>query len=370
MQTRLKAIKPDVAIVTYTTNAGRFGHLLEIPHCMSARTNLLFDAIDQEFWADETNRGTTVVPSIANEIVWTVSNHRIALSTPYLMTHGNPYGTDSFPGHEYVRRAMLTLTHGAYPAMTLVWPNNKESGVQAVRELNRRAPWITHKKPEPWAALVLGDYNRQFYGRDPAKVEERYLSNVFGAYRTALEEHLPVSIINEWNLNSEDLKPFRLLVLANTACLSDEQAEAVRGFVRNGGGLVASVDASLLDELGNPRQDFALADVFGAHYGGVPSAEGGKGEDPSRGRQSLRPGPGSLSRLRAGLRLLPVPLPLPAPDAGAGDAVGGGGAAGGIGQRPDVRPEHVLPADQRWRAAGGASVQQHQLQRQLRQARG
>ena len=57
MQTRLKGIKPDVALVTWTTNAGRFGHFLSIPRNMPARMNLLLDAPDQEFWLDETNRG-------------------------------------------------------------------------------------------------------------------------------------------------------------------------------------------------------------------------------------------------------------------------------------------------------------------------
>ena len=273
MQRRIKSIKPDAAIVTYTTNAGRFGHLLEVPHGMSARMNLLFDAVDQEFWMDETNRGNSVVPAFANELVWAVTNHRVAFSTPYLMSHGNPYGTDSFPPQEYVRRAMLAVTHGAYPAMALGWPNQRESAIESVKELNRRAKWLTHKRPEPWAALVMGDYTRQFYGREAAKMEERYLSNVFGAFRAALEEHLPITVINEWNLNTEDLAGYRVLVLANTAVISDEQAEAIRNFVRNGGGLVATVDASLFDELGNPRSDFALADVFGVHYGGVISSK-------------------------------------------------------------------------------------------------
>ncbi len=34
MQTRLKGIKPEVALVTWTTNAGRFGHFLSIPRNM------------------------------------------------------------------------------------------------------------------------------------------------------------------------------------------------------------------------------------------------------------------------------------------------------------------------------------------------
>lgn len=278
MQTRLKSIRPDVAIITYTTNAGRLGHLLEAPHGMSARMNLLFDGIDQEFWMDETNRGNSVVSAFANSMAWAVTNHRTAFSTPYLMTHANPYGTDSFPQHEYVRRAMLVLTQGPFPAMAISWANNHDSAVEAVREVNRRSKWLTHKESERWAALVMGDYTRQFYGRDPAKMEERYLSNVFGAFRVGIEEHLPVTVVNEWNLCPEDLAQYKVLVLANTAVISDEQAKAIREYVRNGGGLVATVDASLFDEFGNPRQDFALADVFGAHYAGVPSKEGGKSE--------------------------------------------------------------------------------------------
>ena len=70
MQERLKRIKPEVALVTWTTNAGRFGHFLSIPRNMPARMNLLLDAPDQEFWLDETNRGTTIVPAFANAYIW------------------------------------------------------------------------------------------------------------------------------------------------------------------------------------------------------------------------------------------------------------------------------------------------------------
>ena len=84
--------------MTWTTNAGRFGHFLSIPRNMPARMNLLLDAPapDQEFWLDETNRGPTVVPAFANAYIWATTNHRVAFSEPYLMSHGNPYGKDSF----------------------------------------------------------------------------------------------------------------------------------------------------------------------------------------------------------------------------------------------------------------------------------
>ena len=279
MQTRLKGIKPDVALVTWTTNAGRFGHFLSIPRNMPARMNLLLDAPDQEFWLDETNRGATIVPAFANAFIWATTNHRTAFSEPYILSHGNPYGKDSFPPQEILRRMLLTLTYGAAPSIAVGQPPNLQQELYAcLDQVARRKPWLLHKKPEPWAALVMSDNTRNFYGRSPGLVEERYMAGVFGTFRAAVEEHLPVTVINDWNLNTLDLAPFKVLILANTACLDDDQVLAIEKFVSNGGGLVASLDASLCDEFGSPRSDFALGRVLGIGYRGLVQASAAREE--------------------------------------------------------------------------------------------
>ena len=276
MQSRLKAINPDVALVTWTTNAGRFGHLLDIPRNMSARTNLLFDAPDQEFWMDETNRGSSVVPSFGAAYVWAVTNHRVGFAEPYLMSRGNPYGKDSFPAHEVERRMMLALTHGAGPSIAVGQPETLKPAVaDAMREVQKRKAWLTHKEPEPWAALLVSDNTRVFYGRSAGQVEERYLAGVFGCFRAAMEEHLPFTLVNDWNLDPAHLLAlmrYRVLVLPNAACLDEKQAEAVRLFVERGGGLVASLDASLCDEFGTPRKSPLLEEVLGVERQGVAVA--------------------------------------------------------------------------------------------------
>jgi hypothetical protein len=267
MQTRLRAIKPEIALVTWTTQAGRFGHMREIPRSMSTRMNLLFDAPAQEFWMDESNRGTTIVPAFANAYLWAVSNHRHCFSEAYMMSHGNPYGTDSFPPHETLTRALFIISQGGQASLSMGWNERiKEAVKTSFTEIKRRSPWLTHKEPEPWAALLMSDYTRVFYGQDPGAVEERYLAHVFGMFRAALEEHLPVTVINDWNLNQADLAPYKLLLLPNAACLSAAQMDAIRSFVQKGGGLVASLDTSLCTETGVPRRDFGLSDVLGAHY--------------------------------------------------------------------------------------------------------
>lgn len=271
MQNRLKKIKPEVALITWTTNAGRFGHFLDIPRNMPSRMNLLLDAPDQEFWLDETNRGNTIVPAFANAYIWATTNHRVAFSEPYLMSHGNPYGKDSFPAQEILRRMLLAITYGASPSIAVAQPSNLQKSLyDCMDAVVRRKPWMTNKKPEPWAALVMSDNTRNFYGRSAGKVEERYLASVFGTFRAAVEEHLPVTLINDWNLNSGDLEQFKVLILPNTACLDHNQMEAIDRFVSNGGGLVASLDTSLFDEFGDPRTNFGLSQVLGVNYLGLP----------------------------------------------------------------------------------------------------
>lgn len=276
MQTRLKKLNPDVALVTWTTNAGRFGHFLDIPRNMSARMNLLFDAPDQEFWMDETNRGASIVPAFGASYVWAVSNHRVAFAEPYLMSRGNPYGKDSFPAHEVERRMMLALAHGAGPSIAALQPNHLKAGTAAaMSEVKKRKKWLTHKEPEPWAAILMSDNTRAFYGRSAGQVEERYLANVFGYFRAALESHLPFTLINDWNLdwnNWRDLMRFKVLVLPNAACLSDAQCDAITKFVERGGGLVASLDTGLCDEFGTPRKTPALIEVLGVRHKGVAAA--------------------------------------------------------------------------------------------------
>jgi len=274
MQNRLKAIKPEIALVTWTTNAGRWGHFLSIPRNMPTRMNLLLDAPDQEFWLDETNRGTTVVPAFANAYIWATTNHRVAFSEPYILSHGNPYGKDSFPPQEIQRRMMLALTYGAAPSIAVAQPANLQQELyECLDEVQKRKPWLTHKTPEPWAALVMSDNTRNFYGRAAGLVEERYMAPVLGAFRTAVEEHLPLNVINDWNLNAADLAKYKVLVMPNTACLDDDQVAAIDAYVFNGGGLVASLDTSLFDAFGNPRDNFALAKVLGVNYRGLPESQ-------------------------------------------------------------------------------------------------
>ena len=59
----------------------------------------------------------------------------------------------------------------------------------------------------------------------------------------------------------------KLLILPNVAVLSDEQCDQLRAYSsQQGGSLLATYETSLYDEVGDQRQDFGLADLFGVHF--------------------------------------------------------------------------------------------------------
>jgi len=65
---------------------------------------------------------------------------------------------------------------------------------------------------------------------------------------------------------ARDLSGYKLIVLPDQRAMSDQEVSAIRGFVSNGGSIIATGEASLYNEDGEPRGDFALGDVLGVRY--------------------------------------------------------------------------------------------------------
>ena len=81
--------------------------------------------------------------------------------------------------------------------------------------------------------------------------------------QSLIQSKIPFHIIYDRHLTDENLKKYKVLVLANQDALSDEQVGEIRRFVRNGGGLVATEETSLVTDWRLVRDRFGLADVFG-----------------------------------------------------------------------------------------------------------
>ncbi|HUU29904.1 MAG TPA: beta-galactosidase trimerization domain-containing protein [archaeon] len=86
------------------------------------------------------------------------------------------------------------------------------------------------------------------------------LASTVGFEQALIQAKIPFDIIFEDNL--KDLSKYKVLVLANTECMSDRNVELIRNYVRNGGGLVATGSAALYNEWRRPRPGFGLGDVL------------------------------------------------------------------------------------------------------------
>jgi len=88
-----------------------------------------------------------------------------------------------------------------------------------------------------------------------------HLDAVKGAARTLQEAHIPYAVIAKQNLDR--LHDYKVIVLPNVLVMTEVEIAAMREYVKQGGSIYASGYSSLVDENGQERTDFGLADVFG-----------------------------------------------------------------------------------------------------------
>ena len=122
--------------------------------------------------------------------------------------------------------------------------------------------WLVNRSPIATVGVVWSQTNEDFFGRDDAELFVGLpWRGVTQALVRARIPYLPVHA----DLLERDGAGLSALILPNLGSMSDEQVAAIRRFVARGGGLLATGQSSLFDEWGEPRNDFALADLFGAH---------------------------------------------------------------------------------------------------------
>lgn len=78
--------------------------------------------------------------------------------------------------------------------------------------------------------------------------------------QTLIQANIPFDIVFDDNLRN--LRRYKVLALADQECLSDEQAELIRQYVRQGGGVFATEGSSLYTNWRERRRDFPLKDLF------------------------------------------------------------------------------------------------------------
>ncbi|TDF91986.1 family 10 glycosylhydrolase [Paenibacillus piri] len=125
-------------------------------------------------------------------------------------------------------------------------------------------------------AIVYSLDTLLFYEPGNPRSHDDYVECIRGVEQALLEAHIPFDIISTQTLSDDVLNRYAAIVLPSLACMSEEQAEAVRRYSARGGGIVATGETSLYDLDGGKRSDFLLHDVFQAGYNGVTLPVNGK----------------------------------------------------------------------------------------------
>jgi hypothetical protein len=154
--------------------------------------------------------------------------------------------------------------------------------------------YLIDRTPVASVGLVWSQRNTDFFGREEAadRVDAPYTGFMHALVRARIP-YLPVHIDdieqslsrsertseNQTRSDSESQRSesqrngsqrggsgrLDVLILPNIGAISDAQAAAIRRFVERGGALIATGVTGLYNEWGDPRSDFVLADLFGAH---------------------------------------------------------------------------------------------------------
>jgi len=122
--------------------------------------------------------------------------------------------------------------------------------------------YLLNRTPVANIGVVWSQENTDFYGRDDA--DELVELPFRGMTQALIRARIPYLPVHADHID-RDAQQFSVLVLPNLALMSNNQVAAVRRFVDRGGSLIATGESSLFDEVGDPRSDYALADIFGAH---------------------------------------------------------------------------------------------------------
>ena len=128
---------------------------------------------------------------------------------------------------------------------------------------NENEEYLINRTPLATVGVVWSQLNTDFYGRDESEtlVDLPYR----GITQALIRARIPYLPVNADHID-RDAKQLSLLVLPDIGVMTNSQVASVKRFVEKGGGLIATGESSLYDEWGNPRPDYALADLYGAHF--------------------------------------------------------------------------------------------------------
>ena len=121
--------------------------------------------------------------------------------------------------------------------------------------------FLINRTPVATVGVVWSQQNLDFFGRDDA--DQLVELPLRGITQALVRTRIPYVPVHADHFAREATK-LSAIILPNVGILTDIQITAIRQFVSNGGGVIATVLTGLFNESGEPKADYALSDLYGA----------------------------------------------------------------------------------------------------------
>jgi hypothetical protein len=163
---------------------------------------------------------------------------------------------------------MLELSHGGTPIVETMHPYMyDETGIPAIRRMydimEAHEDLFFTYRPVAYMAMPFSKQN--------VSAMDHYDTFWRGSLAALTHAHHQFNAVLDEDLTLEKLRKYKVLFLTNMGRMSDRQIAAVKAYVKQGGGLVATYQTSLYDEKGESREDFGLKELFRADFEGFNS---------------------------------------------------------------------------------------------------
>ena len=195
-----------------------------------------------------------------------------------------PWSFSSLPGGEISILYSQTITHQANVWLAFSGKSHiKKEEIDVIRRFNK----LIGENPDPFfktksmakiallwpqnagdhysgSSIPLTDFTKENKTDRAGNIEDEF----YGFYDGLSRGHFPFDVIDEEALNS-DLDKYELIILPNSSCLSKQEADKIRKFVKDGGNIISTFETSLYNENGEKLDNFELHDVFGIENSGA-----------------------------------------------------------------------------------------------------
>lgn len=156
------------------------------------------------------------------------------------------------------------FTLAALSAGTIPWRSSHQFAEIQKRnnaELEKREHSFAKLKLAP-IGVVISQNTHDFWGHIPGTDNlTDYRDSILGTWLLLTEHHLPFRFLFDNDLHAGALADLDTIVLPSTACVSEEQSDALGSWVESGGRLVACGPVGNHDEWGEPLDANRLAGV-------------------------------------------------------------------------------------------------------------